>query len=248
MCFRCATGARPRHSNVHRIVEPQHGLPDTLTKVESQTMAPSDTVKARFEKAVARDKAIRAVDYLGPLLQFGVLEKGGMGRAIDLADTFQIDHDSPIAKAFEISELDPSNPLHRYRLLKLLAGALFPPDKRGRKTEWTAERLSRLLSDYDQTRHKGPRSWNDIKITMAMRKQYEPYRKIKPETIRRNLARARDPKHNSDVAECAETIRAMIISEIPDLKMSVLRLEKTAIELAIQWLSKGWPREQQLTR
>jgi hypothetical protein len=211
-------------------------------------MAPSDTVKARFEKAVARDKAIWAVDYLGPLRQFGVFEKGGKGRAFDFADTFQIDHDSPVAKAFKRSELDPSNPLHRYRLLKLLAGALFPPDKRGRKTEWTAERLTRLLSDYDQTRQKSPKSWNDTKITIAMRKQYEHYRKIKPETIRRSLARARDPKANSDVAECAEAIRNIIMSELPDLKISVLRLEKGATELAIQWLSKSWAREQQLTR
>jgi hypothetical protein len=187
-------------------------------------------------------------DGLNPFRQLGVFEKSGKGRAIDFAATFQIDHDSPVAKAFERSELDSSNPLHRYRLLKLLAGALFPPDRRGRKTEWTAERLSRLLSDYDQTRQKSPRSWNDTKITVAMTKQHEHYRKIKPETIRRNLARARDPKANSDVAECAESIRAIIMSEVPDLKMSDLRLGKMATEFAIQWLSKRWEREQQLTR
>jgi hypothetical protein len=95
--------------------------------------------------------------------------------------------------------LNPDKSSDRRKLLKELAFVCFPPSgKAGRRRKWTPERLCQLLSDVDQTRSQYECSEKKACELMARKVLFDGrYKGQKPETLRRRLQDATDPKRNA---------------------------------------------------
>lgn len=202
-------------------------------------------VQDRFERAIALDKQLRKIHYLAG---FGVAERPatdwsdrrvrevGANMALDVAN------DPFLKSAFEHADLDPSDPFSWRKLLKLLAAAHFGPDRRrGPKLKWTAERWNQLLSAFDKAKQGRP-SANDSEIAKKIASRFPDEFGHSAGTVRRNLQKARDPKFNQSIDECAEIIRPIVEAEARKLgiDLSVKKLRGRSRQLAITALSKGW--------
>ncbi len=95
--------------------------------------------------------------------------------------------------------LNPDKSSDRRKLLKELAFVCFPlPGQAGRPRTWTPERLCQLLSDVDQTRSQYRCSEKKACELMAKESLFDGrYKGQKPETLRRRLQDATDPKRNA---------------------------------------------------
>jgi hypothetical protein len=181
-------------------------------------MAKSDTARARFEEALARTTWIR--DTVVPfflnfldnppagkrspitfreLLPSGVDDILGVGGSLERI--FVVEANSPLARVFEKSNLNPKDPFAWKTLLTLFAEAHFPkPRQRGRKIEWTEERLCQLLSDYDEIKNRRSVTNDTDGRILKDVKAYFPHRYCGAvETLRRKLYDARDPDKNKRV-------------------------------------------------
>jgi hypothetical protein len=222
--------------------------------VQRMATKKTETVKARFQEAIARYKTLRDFDYVTPLLLGGAVSEVDRIRiqksfAIQ-AVTFDPESDPFLKLAFEAADLDPQDPFAWKILLRLFAVAHFPSKRktRGRKAEWTSERWCRLLSDYDQVRRENPNA-NDTKICEKIIKRFNArYGEIGAETVRRNLAHAKNPVRNTEIAEYAEAISEIIESEMykRDLDFSVSEVKSRSVRHAINWFSEAWKRERKL--
>jgi hypothetical protein len=102
----------------------------------------------------------------------------------------------PIHAAFKAFGLDHRSIDDWYNLLAHLARVLFPtPRPPGAPREWTDERLCRLLADVATYKRKNPEA-SDVAICIWLAKKWSK----KPETLRRILQKARNPKHNTELA------------------------------------------------
>ena len=216
----------------------------------------TETVKARFQEAIEEYKRRRDFDYVTPLQEifgetFSKTERNRIQKSFAIqAVSFDPESDPSVKLAFEAAELDPLDPFAWKTLFRFFAIAYFPskPKIRGRKTEWTPERWSRLLSDYDQVKEHSPNA-NDTKICKRIIERFsDRYGDIGAETVRRNLAHAKNPKRNTKVVEYAGVISAIIESEMNelDLDLSVSEVRKRSERYAIKWLSKMWKGERKL--
>jgi hypothetical protein len=204
-------------------------------------MAKSDTVKARFERAIANK-----VDYLEIFRRFGSLTSE-TAVSFDPAVFFAVEPGSALAKAFVTAGLDSSNPYAWKRLLSMFAAAHFPPETRGRGPKWTSKKLSELLSDYDQTKAEAKPGISDETIAELMVEKIDRYKGMKAGTARRLFAIANDPKRNSEISEVAMEIRNFIESQQEFADLSVAQVKRFATEQAIKVLSQAWKRERKIT-
>jgi hypothetical protein len=148
-------------------------------------MAKSDTVKARFKEAIARYNELRKIDYVTPLQRFLSVEIDHVPPKLSWAEVFSVEPGTPLEKAFQYAGLDPSDPYAWKLLLRIFATAHFATDRRSSKpkTKWTAWQYSRLLSDYDQTKHSMKPGVKDRAIAAVMIKKFPHYKKIEAETL-----------------------------------------------------------------
>jgi hypothetical protein len=93
-----------------------------------------------------------------------------------------------LKKAFAFFELDPQNPFHWHQLVSHLAEILFG-QRRGRKKEWTDERLCELLSDAHQVseRMQNPTQRN---IWQHLTRHNRRYKGVPYDTWRKQLKTA----------------------------------------------------------
>jgi hypothetical protein len=103
---------------------------------------------------------------------------------------------SPILGAFKAFDLDHRSLSDWYALVSHLTHVLFPPPgPPGAPRKWTDEQLCKLLADVATHKRKNPKA-SDTAICNWLSKKWSK----KPETLRRILPNARNPKHNTELA------------------------------------------------
>jgi hypothetical protein len=227
-------------------------------------------IKNPFQEVVDEYKKLQDFDYVTPLQAFldkpiSESDRDLMQKSFvkGLSQRFGPKSDFSVQLAFEAAGLDPRDPLALEVLLRLFAMAYFPSRQktRGAKPKWTPERWSQLLSDYDQVKTEKPRL-KDKQLCQTVVKRF-PSRYPKPAphsarrpaedpgaTVRRNLAHAKDPAKNTQLAELAQIYADLMKTEIqkinPNIDFPVQKLNERSISVATDWLSKAWKRERKL--
>jgi hypothetical protein len=109
----------------------------------------------------------------------------------------------PILDAFKAFGLDHRSLSDWRALVFHLAHALFPtPRPLGAPREWTDERLCQLLADVATYKRKKPEA-SDVAICNWLSKKWSKT----PETLRRILQNARNPKHNTELARVVSIVQ-----------------------------------------
>jgi hypothetical protein len=206
------------------------------------------TAKMIFTEAVDSYRSFKNFDYVTPIQPFldEPISESDRSRVQDscFKTRFDLDSNYSLKQAFEAADIDPRDPSAPEILLRLLAKAIFPQGKttRGRKRQWTPERWTQLLSDYDQVKSDHP-SVTDQRICAKLITRFPSrYAGIRAETVRRNLTHARDVSKNKLLADLAEQISALIKLEFPKLVPPTSRLKVLSQKSAVRWLSKAWQR------
>lgn len=220
-------------------------------------MAKSDTTKDRFEKALVRSALWKDnVKALYKFLESPVSEERqsvSFGQLIatgSLDRAFEVEAGSPLARAFEATKLDPNDPFAWRLLLSLFAEAHFPKSsKRGRKTEWTDERLCQLLSDFDEIKAaRAIKNDTDERTIKGLKARFPRRYQEELSTLRRRLADARNPEKNDVLNEVALAARAIAEEDGIGLDFSTPKLRNLTVRLATDWISSRWRRERKLSR
>jgi hypothetical protein len=116
----------------------------------------------------------------------------------------------PILDAFKAFGLDHRSLSDWYSLVSHLAHVLFPTARpRGASRKWTDERLCKLLADVAAYKRKKPEA-SDLAICKWLTKKWSK----KPETLRRILQNARNPKHNTELARMISILQRRLRPDV----------------------------------
>ena len=200
-------------------------------------MAKSDTVKARFKAAIERHNQLKNIDYITPLRQFTRIEAPPVDQKNQLRDFFSVDQGSPLARAFQETGFDASDPYAWKRLLRIFAAAHFPAETRGLKPRRTSQQSSQLLLDYERTKQAAKKGTNEEKIAQTMTKTLTPYRDMRPGTLRRVISTVKKERRDAEVEELAHDILDLYESRPESSELSFTAMEK----LARQQAAKAFP-------
>jgi hypothetical protein len=109
----------------------------------------------------------------------------------------------PMLDAFKAFGLDHRSLSDWYSLVSHLASVLFPtPRPPGAPRKWTDERLCKLLADVARYKREHPKA-SDTTICNWLSKKWSK----EPETLRRILPNARNPKHNTELARVVSILQ-----------------------------------------
>jgi hypothetical protein len=149
-----------------------------------------------------------APEELPALLQLGGPWPPSLGLGGDVAERDAAER--PILDAFKAFGLDHRSLSDWYSLVSHLAHVLFPtPRPRGASRKWTDERLCKLLADVAAYKRKKPEA-SDLAICRWLRKKWSE----KPETLRRILQNARNPKHNTELARTVSILQRRLRPDV----------------------------------
>jgi hypothetical protein len=135
-----------------------------------------------------------ALEELPALLQLGGPYHGGLGSSYERGAA-----EKPILDAFKAFGLDHRSLSDWRALVSHLASVLFPaPGPPGAPRKLTNERLCQLLADVATYKRQKPEA-SDVAICTWLARKWSK----KPQTLRRILQNARNPKHNTELARAA---------------------------------------------
>jgi hypothetical protein len=168
-------------------------------------MAKKDAASKRLAEEIALAELIKKVPPLFTLEELpappapeelpALLQLGGPWHA-SLGSYERDASERPILDAFKAFGLDHRSLSDWYSLVGHLARVLFPtPRPPGAPRKWTDERLCKLLADVATYKRKHPKA-SDTAICNWLSKKWSK----EPETLRRILPMARNPKHNTELA------------------------------------------------
>jgi hypothetical protein len=214
------------------------------------TAKKTETEKARFRHAIDTYKRARAFDYVTPLEGFldkkpSESERDHIQKSFLKGTVFTAESDDSLKLAFKAANLDPKDPLDREALLRFFAAAHFPSSQksRGRKKQWSDQRLCRLLSDFDQIKESRP-SFSDSNICEQIKKRFPDRYPMTAAAIRRKLQDARSSRYNTEIDKFAAIFRELVESGLrrPGEDLSQSEITRFSRKYAITYLSKNWKR------
>jgi hypothetical protein len=183
-----------------------------LDSAEGETM-PRSRVAKRLARAIERHKEVRRK--LPPITdeKFNLDKPEDRGRLAHYA--LQIpEAPSALRDAFAEFDLNPKDPRDWHLLIGSMAEILFGTE--GRPTKWTEERWDELLGDVAIIKLREPGK-PDGAICKALKKDKrtkERYAKERAETLRRQLANARNPERNRNVAWALQFYETQIMPHV----------------------------------
>jgi hypothetical protein len=193
-----------------------------------------DEQSAKMESEMTWTESQNAL--LGMDMSFGLLARAAL--RINPDDP----NDQPLAAAFEVSGLDPKDPLAWRTLLGCFAEVHFGKSSAGRPMEWGGMQLEELYTDFQEvkSRHRSVRSDKRICELMRTRPPYkEKYQKYSVETLRKAVRRAADPEQNIFRRDDQDQPKDLV-GKLVRLEMENYKLPEPLVTFAVKQSLLKW--------
>jgi hypothetical protein len=190
-------------------------------------------------------KAKVARKYLGGLQQFlpPELLPGDYPHLKAIAEGIQSYDTSAMKSAFAAANLDSTNLFDRNKLLRIFAELHYgEPAKGGPPRKWNRDSWSQLLADYSSIKQQNPKARDKIICQKIIKSFGGRYGGIDPQTLRRNLASAKNPNKN----EYLQILSKQIVPWLDDylrkenIELSDASIRELSLERALKLICAKW--------